>query len=49
MYCRQPKYYGEFKCIGPECTANCCYGWRINWKKGEIDKVKKRAELFRRA
>ena len=40
MYFRQPKYYSEFKCIGPECTANCCYGWRIDWKKDEIDKVK---------
>ena len=40
MYYRQPKYYGEFSCIGPECTANCCYGWRIDWKKDEIDKVK---------
>lgn len=40
MYYRQPKYYGEFKCSGSECTANCCFGWRIDWKKEEIDKVK---------
>ena len=40
MYYRQPKYYGEFKCIGSECTANCCYGWKIEWTKDEVDKVK---------
>ena len=40
MYYRQPKYFAEFKCIGPECTANCCYGWRIDWTKSEVDKVK---------
>ena len=40
MYYRQPRYYGEFKCIGPECKANCCYGWHIDWKKDEVEKVK---------
>ena len=37
---RQPKYYGEFKCSGSECTVNCCFGWNIQWSKDEIDKVK---------
>ena len=40
FYYRQPKYYGEFKCIGSECLANCCFGWNIDWSKNEIDKVK---------
>lgn len=40
MYFRQPRYYGEFKCTGTECAANCCFGWRIDWHKDEIDKVK---------
>lgn len=40
MYYKQPKYYGEFKCTGSDCNANCCYGWNIDWKKDEIDKVK---------
>ena len=40
MYYRQPQYYNKFSCIGPECTANCCFGWRIDWSKDEIDKVK---------
>lgn len=39
MYFKQPKYYGEFKCLGMECKLNCCYGWRIDWKKDEVDKV----------
>ena len=39
MYYRQPKYYREFKCSGSECTANCCFGWRIDWKKDEVDKI----------
>ncbi len=40
MYFREPKYYSDFHCVGPECTNNCCYGWRIDWSKDEIDKVK---------
>ena len=40
MYYRQPKYYGEFRCIGSECVHTCCYGWNIDWKKEEVDKVK---------
>lgn len=39
MYFKQPRYYSEFKCIGTECNSNCCYGWRIDWSKDEIDKV----------
>lgn len=40
MYYRQPRYFGEFQCMGSDCPDNCCYGWRIDWKKDEIEKVK---------
>ncbi len=40
MYYRQPRYFGEFMCVGDDCPENCCYGWRIDWSKSEIDKVK---------
>ncbi len=39
MYYKQPRYYGEFYCIGGECPENCCYGWGINWRQNEIDKL----------
>lgn len=37
---RQPRYYGDYHCIGNACPDNCCYGWRIDWKKEEVDKLK---------
>lgn len=40
MYYRQPKYFSEFQCAGGDCLDNCCYGWRIDWYKNEIEKVK---------
>lgn len=40
MYYRQPRYYNEFQCIGGTCIDNCCYGWRIDWTKEEVEKVK---------
>lgn len=40
IYYRQPRYYGDFHCIGNACKDNCCWGWRIDWKKEEIDKLK---------
>ena len=40
MYIRQPRYFKDFKCIGGACTSSCCFGWRIDWTKEEIDKVK---------
>ncbi len=40
MYYRQPRYFGEFQCIGKDCIDNCCYGWWIAWKKEEVEKVK---------
>lgn len=40
MFFREPRFYGEFCCAGPECTNNCCYGWNIDWTQEEIDKVK---------
>ncbi|MDE6030889.1 MAG: flagellin lysine-N-methylase [Oscillospiraceae bacterium] len=40
MYYRQPRYFGDFKCIGGTCTNSCCVGWRIDWTAEEIDKVR---------
>ena len=40
MYFRQPQYFKNFYCIGDKCGDNCCYGWRINWTKEELDKLK---------
>ncbi len=40
MYYRQPRYFGDFHCIGSACPDNCCCGWRIDWKKEEVDKLK---------
>lgn len=40
MYYRQPKYFGDFYCVGGECKDTCCQGWTIDWTKDEIDKVK---------
>ncbi len=40
MYYRRPRYYADFHCIGNDCPDNCCYGWRIDWKKEEVDKLK---------
>ncbi len=40
MYYRQPRYFGDFHCIGTACQDNCCYGWRIDWRKEEVDKLK---------
>lgn len=40
MYYRQPRYYSTFQCIGSDCHDNCCYGWNIDWKKGEVEKLK---------
>lgn len=40
MYYRQPRYYSTFQCIGSDCPDNCCFGWAIDWKKEEIEKLK---------
>lgn len=40
MYYKQPRYFGEFKCIGAECLDNCCYGWNIDWTADEVNKAK---------
>ena len=28
-YIRRPAYYKAFRCIGSDCTENCCIGWEI--------------------
>lgn len=45
MYYRQPRYFGEFQCIGSDCIDNCCYGWQIDWKRDEIEKVKNAPDI----
>lgn len=40
MYYRQPRYFKDFRCVGGECLDNCCFGWRIDWKKDEIERLK---------
>lgn len=40
MYYRQPRYFGDFRCVGGECLDNCCFGWRIDWKYEEVEKLK---------
>lgn len=41
QFVRQPRYYKDFACIGPECPQNCCFGWgNIDWSKDEFDKLK---------
>ncbi len=47
MYYRQPRYFNDFQCIGSECIENCCYGWRIDWSKDEVDKVKNAPNISR--
>lgn len=39
MYYRQPRYFGNFKCVGGTCTGSCCIGWDIEWSKEETDKI----------
>lgn len=40
MYYRQPRYYNTFHCIGSDCADNCCFGWTIDWRKEEVEKLK---------
>lgn len=47
MYYRQPRYFGRFQCIGSDCPDNCCYGWRIDWTKEEIEKLKNAPDISR--
>lgn len=39
-YIRQPKYYKDFHCLGGMCPVTCCYGWRIDLEKEEVEKLK---------
>lgn len=45
MYYRQPRYFSDFHCIGSKCIDNCCYGWRIDWKKEEVEKLKSASNI----
>ena len=29
-YIRRPAYYKAFRCIGSDCTENCCIGWDVD-------------------
>ena len=29
-YIRRPAYYKAFRCIGSDCTENCCIGWEVD-------------------
>lgn len=40
MYYRQPRYFNDFRCVGGECLDNCCFGWRIDWQKDEVERLK---------
>ena len=39
-FCKQPKYFSKFKCIGGECPRSCCDGWVVNWSDEELSKLK---------
>lgn len=45
MYFRQPRYFTDFHCIGGDCPDNCCYGWRIDWKAEEVEKLKSTPDM----
>lgn len=39
-FCRQPKLYSDFQCMGTECPDNCCHGWgQIIWREDEYNKL----------
>jgi lysine-N-methylase len=38
---RYPSYIKEFKCIGGNCSDNCCHGWEIHIDKNTFDKYVK--------
>ena len=40
QFYRQPRYYNSFSCIGGSCPASCCIGWRVDWTKEEVEKLK---------
>ncbi|MGN0669230.1 MAG: flagellin lysine-N-methylase [Oscillospiraceae bacterium] len=36
----EPKYFGEFKCIGSACPQNCCGRWgRVMWTNKEHERL----------
>lgn len=45
MYYRQPRYFGDFQCVGSDCLETCCYGWVISWTKEEVEKVKNAPDI----
>ncbi len=36
-----PSYYSSFRCIGKECTKNCCIGWEIDVDDDTLNKYRK--------
>lgn len=39
-----PQYMKQFKCIGPNCEDNCCYGWKVTIDEKTYKKYKKVSE-----
>lgn len=39
-YYRQPRYFGDFHCVGDACPDNCCYDWQIIWNNKEVNKLR---------
>lgn len=40
QFFRQPRYYNDFACIGGSCPTSCCFQWRVDWTKEEVEKLK---------
>ncbi len=39
----EPKLFGDFRCLGPDCPQNCCGRWgHIMWTSGEYEKLASR-------
>ena len=48
-YIRRPAYYKAFRCIGSDCTENCCIGWEIDVDEDSLCVLRGRSRRFWRA
>ena len=48
-YIRRPAYYKAFRCIGSDCTENCCIGWEIDVDEDSLCVLRDRSRRFWRA